>query len=649
LRLRTSSLVWVAASCVFAQDAPPKAPDFIQRRTEQKGLALDMFVQPLAPSADGKIHLRQGDPVSFRFRISDTASGAPIRNIQPAAWLEPRHPGEQRTSEGCIQKLKGFMGGGLSTAAETDLNVFYALTLNADPSISVVDPLFSFGGSKLLALVPLRSPGYDWVLGADRRKLFVAEPGANSVAVIDTSTWKVTADIEVSIRPTRLGMQPDQRFLWVANEASVPNAEDSGVTVINVATMKAAARIVTGPGEHEIAFSDDSRFAFVSNLAGGSVSVIDAQGLRKLEDIQTGPEPVSVAWSKKAGMLYVTHRADGSIVAIDPVRHKVSAPIPTAKGIGQIRFAPDGRLGFILHEARNEVYILDTASNKIVQIGDTKAQPNQVTFSDKLAFIRHRGSDQVQMITLAQAGVAGAKVGMTDFPGGEKAPGQMSLFTPADGIVEVPGGGEVLVSNALDKSVHLYKEGMAAPMGTFSNFGHEPRAVLALDRSLRESEPGTYETSTIFGRPGLYDVVFFSTNPQLVHCFELPVEANPEMPDPSNRGTQVELSSEFQKGEKTIREGDSVHYSFRLLDRANGKHREGVPDTQVSLCLASGTWCKRFPATDEGHPGTYSVELQPPSAATYTIWVQAPSAGLSLNNPYSVTLTVEPATRGKDQ
>jgi len=174
--------VWVAASCLFAQDAPPKAPDFIQRRTEQKGLALDMFVQPLAPSADGKIHLRQGDPVSFRFRISDTASGAPIRNIQPAAWLEPRHPGEQRTSEGCIQKLKGFMGGGLSTAAETDLNVFYALTLNADPSISVVDPLFSFGGSKLLALVPLRSPGYDWVLGADRRKLFVAEPGANSVA-----------------------------------------------------------------------------------------------------------------------------------------------------------------------------------------------------------------------------------------------------------------------------------------------------------------------------------------------------------------------------------------------------------------------------------------------------------------------------------
>ena len=62
----------------------------------------------------------------------------------------------------------------------------------------------------------------------------------------------------------------------------------------------------------------------------------------------------------------------------------------------------------------------------------------------------------------------------------------------------------------MDKTVYFYKEGMAAPMGSFSNYGCQPRAVLVVDRSLRErGSPGVYETTVRLRKPGEYDVVFF--------------------------------------------------------------------------------------------------------------------------------------------
>ena len=50
---------------------------------------------------------------------------------------------------------------------EVDLNVYYVLALNEDATISVVDPLFGYGSSKLLTMVFLHSPGEDWALSAD--------------------------------------------------------------------------------------------------------------------------------------------------------------------------------------------------------------------------------------------------------------------------------------------------------------------------------------------------------------------------------------------------------------------------------------------------------------------------------------------------
>ena len=67
-----------------------------------------------------------------------------------------------------------------------------------------------------------------------------------------------------------------------------------------------------------------------------------------------------------------------------------------------------------------------------------------------------------------------------------------------------------------DRAIYYYKEGMAAPMGTFTNYKREPMAVQVVDRSLHEARltPGVYETVAKLGKPGVYDVIFFSTRPR---------------------------------------------------------------------------------------------------------------------------------------
>lgn len=646
---KVGQTVWLSSSLflLLATALQGQAQETLHRRTVQEGLLLDLYVEPLKRPAKSALPLRHGDMVDLRFRIADTTSGAPIRQAHPAAWLDMRAPGEARTPEACVRKLKAFIAEKTETAPSLNLNVYYVLTLNADATLSVVDPLFGFGGSRLLALVQLGSPGYDWALTGDQRRLFVSMPESNKVAVIDTLSWAVLSNIDVAIHPSRVSMQPDDRYLWVASDASGPDAEDSGVTAIATAAVQTATRIVTGPGRHEIAFSGDSRFAFVTNESAGYVSVIDTGTLRKIKDIKTGPAPASVAWSPKAGMVYVSHSSDGLIAAIDPARLEVIARIPTvAPGIGAIRFAPGGRFGFVVHSVKNEVLILDTVTNRIVQIADTRPDPDHVNFSGTLAYIRHRGSDTVLMISLADEPGAGKPVQEIDFPGGQNPPGLMSSYTPADGIVEAPGGGAVLVSNPKDKAVYYYQEGMAAPMGTFDNYGHEPRAVLAVDRRLRETaEPGMYQTSTVLGKPGMYDLVFYLDNPRFVHCFEVPVEPNPDLPDADVR---ERLDVQFTQAETSIPAGREIHITFRVFDKAAKKYKTGVTDLSVLVWQPPGLWRKRFPAHESPVPGVYQADVALPQAGMFYVHAGSNSLRLGFNDAQPLILHASgepPSTR----
>ncbi len=607
------------AGPTVATSATPKpaAKGPFARRIVHGGVAVDLNVDFQDPKRRQTGEFREGDHVSFSFAISDVATGAALAGLNPAAWLTLVRKSEQTNSKGCAERVQTLIGGGLLARAELDLNVYHVLALNADPTITVVDPLFGHGGTKLLALIQLKSPGEDWVITSDQEKLFVSMPDANQVAVIDTSSWSVAANIDVGSGPARVALQPDEAYLWV----SCGTNAQSFVAVVSLREMKTIARVPTGNGRHEIAFSDDSRFAFVTNQDDGTVSVIDVRKLAKTRDVPIGSKPASIAFSKLAQAVYVSSSDGGTVTAISSTKHEVIARMKAEPGLGQIKFAPGDRLGFVVNTATNTVYILDAALNRIVQKAAVEKGPDQLAFTSNLAYVRHRDSEIVLMIPLNEVGKEGAPVPVIDFPGGQDPFGKTSRPSLADSIVPAAEDSAVLVANPADKTIYYYQEGMAAPMGNFSNYGREPRAVRIVDRSLRERKPGTYLSMARLPQAGPYKIVMFINSPRVVDCLDFSIASNPE------HAAAAPPRIEPITTQTSVEPGKQIQLSFRITESASGKPITNLKDV-LALTFAVGVWQDRRLIEHLGE-GVYSLTVTPPGPATYNVYLSCASIHLA--------------------
>jgi YVTN family beta-propeller protein len=623
--IRIATFAALALTSVVSVGAAPPAP----QKSIQDGIALELSVQPV----NGTGPLRESEDVRVSLKITDQLTGKPMTGLYPGGWMDRaavrKKLGEEVPAD-CKKKVEAFLGGSMLSRPEVDLNVYYVLALNEDATISVVDPLFGYGNSRLLNMVFLASPGEDWALSADGRRLFVSMPDAGRVAVVDTSTWKVTGEVETGAHPRRLGLQPDGQYIWAAT--------DAGAVAIAARDPqpKKVALIATGAGGHDLAFSDDSRFAFVTNEADGTVAVIDVAKLAVARKLPVGAKPVSIAWSSQAQAAYVASAGDGSITAVDGTSPKPRARIASTPGLGQIRFAPDGRLAFVVHPNANAVHILDAASNRIIQTADVEKEPDQVAFSDELAYVRHRGSEAILMIPLKTVGEPGRPVSVVDFPGGQHPAGRNAHPTPAAGIVQAPGAAAVLVANPEDQVIYFYKEGMAAPMGHFKNYGKQPRAALVVDRSLRETAPGVYETTAKLGDPGEYDVALFVDSPKLVRCFPVTVAEDPVLA----AARRPKLGIEPVGAPSTVAVGKDVALRFKITDPVSGAPRTGLRDVRVLTFLSPGIRQQRQWASETA-PGTYEIHFTPAESGVYYVFLEVESAGLPYQKSPFLVLSAE--------
>ncbi len=605
-----------------------------QQRFAHEGIQVEFSIDPVDEEEGGSEALLEGKGATVRFKITDTATDSPVTGLHPSAWMDlQKGGGDQATDlKGCKKKIQSFMQTLLSSRPTIDMNTYYILTLNRDPDISVIDPIYGFGGSKLLALIMLKSPGEDWALSSDKKRLFVSMPMANQVAVIDTTTWRVEANIDAGSRPKRLAIQPDEKYLWVGIDSSSDEKDEGGVIVIDPVELKAAEIIKTGKGHHEIAFTDDSRYAFVTNKEDGTLTIVDVKGLKKIKVVKTGRQPSAVAFSGLSKAVYVANEGDGNIVVVDGQNHEILRRIKASPGLVAIRFAPGGRFGFTVNSKEDMVQIFDSSTSRILQTLKIGKRPDQVSFTENFAYIRSRGTADVSMIQLAALG-KNMEASVLDFPGGQIPPEKSSKIGMADAIAPAPDGNSVLVSNPLDKTVYYYEEGMAAPMGSFQNYGREPMAVRVLDRNLRETEPGIYSANVNLTNSGRFDVAFLLDSPRIIHCFETSVKPNPAL---KKKVERVPVKIEPLIKERRIRVGVETALQFKLTDLETDQPKIGVKDVRALLLFSSGVWQQREwlePLND----GVYEVVFKAPKAGAYYLFVESLSLGVRFNQlPYII-------------
>ena len=616
-----SVLTFIAAplTAVSQDDVGPQIPVPVNKETIfRKGMAVDFSVEPLVPERTGG-QVMEGDFATISFRISSAEDHEPLQGVYPGVWVDlvQTAEGEKKgVSLDCKNRVGNYLQGLVGMRPMIDLNSYFVMVLNQDPSISVIDPVVGITGiTSLYTSIPLERPGADWAKTTDEKWLYVTMPRAGKVAAINLDTFKVEKNLPAGEMPMRAAIQPDEEYLWIGND--VQGGVKSGVTVIDIDTGEIVKSIDTGAGHHEISFSSDSRRAFVTNRESGAVTVIDTGKLEVIGHVDTGSVPISVAYSPLSDAAYAADGLSGVITVIDPESGLSFEKIQAKPGLGPMRFSNDGRWGFVVNPNENLVFIIDASTNRLAHTVKVDNKPFQVALTETFAYIRSLDSERIAMINLQELN-RGGDVIVNNFAAGVYPPGQVNDIRIADAMIPAAQDAAVLVASPADATVYYYMEGMNAPMGAFRNYGHKPRAVQIANRALKELEPGVYSTTVKVPMAGTFEIAFLNEAPQFLHCFTMEAAVNPKLERASDP-----VAVEYLNEREALVAGDEMKLRFRLYQPGSGKTFVDAGGVAVKYFRAPRFDLTEMVATHVGE-GIYEATLPFRSAGSYYIYIAAP-------------------------
>ncbi|RON20953.1 cytochrome D1 [Pseudomonas brassicacearum] len=599
------------------------------------GVSVALEVKPLAK--DGV--LREGEFADVQFRVKDSTSGQPLSGVNPGAWLDPETIAAdqaQGREQSCKSRVGVFLKSSIGARPLLDLNSYFLLVMNRDASVSVVDPSVSVGGiTSTMARIDLKQPPMDWITPKDNKRVFISMPTAGEVAVIDSEQFKLLESVSAGSNPVRVALQPDERLLWVGNNAST--ADESGVTVIDTRSLKTLKHLATGAGHHEIAFSKDSRFAFVTNRDDGTLSIIDIASLTVSKQLKTGSHPLSVAYSPLSQAVYVADGEDGTVTVVDSASLAVRRVIKAKQGLGPMGFSADGRFGIVLNTLENQASVIDAATDSLIHELDVSAEPYQVVFTKAYAYVRGLASAKVTMINLSSLGQGRTPISQ-GFEAGPQAPRLAGDLPLASSLAVSRDDNAVFVVNPVDNTTYFYAEGMNAPMSGYPNRGQVARAAMVIDRSLREVEPGLYSARIKLPSAGRFDVAFLLNQPNIIHCFTALVE-----PDPSIAQHPGVPKVEFMLDKSTAALGSPYVVRFRIVQGQQKTRRSGVKDVQVRYFRAPTSRAQEVAALDMGN-GIYEAPVTLDQNGAWYLHVRAASLGANFDDKTFASVRVLPGT-----
>lgn len=595
----TRLVAWLCFAC-----CPPAvwADQPNMQTTEQGGVAVSLRFDNLADGA-----------ALAEIRLSDAASGRALSGAQPAAWMLARRSEAVASERSCEDKAAALVSGSLGARADIDLNGYRLLTLNQDNTLAFINPHVGLQNSKLESIVQLPATGHDIVAAPRSKRLFVSLRDAGSVAVVDLSERRLLRTVNTGTEslPTRLALDPDGQRVWVGLDGS------EQVLALDASTGAELGRVQVGQGLHTLALAPGLPWLFVTNSASNSVTLIDKNRMQAVAQVTVGPTPVAARWSESAQRLAVLSINAGELALIDPKAQTVTARVALERGAVEIGLFDGGRHALVLNGRTGSLDLLDLATPRVVGQMQVGGQPDQLAFSREYAYVRSQQSANVQVVNLAQA--RQGKLQSVVVPMGRSTPADApeamnvaSVFGPA------PEGNGVLQANPGDGRIYRYAEGMMVPVGSFSNYRRQARALLVLDTSLVERSPGRFETSVRIERGGRYDLVVRNLRPSVTACFVVEASGTPHK-EMLVLVPKVALLSVAPKGPKT------AVVEFSLSGPA------GRPLDADDVLLLAVQWRGSTQIRVRAQrlsPGRYTAKLQGLPPAAFDLMVHAPALEL---------------------
>jgi YVTN family beta-propeller protein len=289
---------------------------------------------------------------------------------------------------------------------------------------------------------------------------FLGEPDTTPAS---SPRWDAGANATQSSGPT-----PSPALL-------VLNKGANELAIVDPATKQVVARIPTGDGPHEVAASDDGKYAFVSNYgeppknAGTSLSVYDLAAQKEIHRVDISPlsAPHGIIFSD--GKVYFTIEMNKAIARYDPATNKLDWLL----GIGQ-----DGTHMVIRTKFLNEFFTANVFSGTVTAItkssnGSGWSETNipvgrlgegiDITPDDKEVWIANAADQTISVISVPEtardtarpcAGVCPDRRVIATFKSGAKHANRVKFTVDGkQALVSDPEGDDVVVFDVASRKM----------------------------------------------------------------------------------------------------------------------------------------------------------------------------------------------------
>jgi DNA-binding beta-propeller fold protein YncE len=215
----------------------------------------------------------------------------------------------------------------------------------------------------------------------DRRRLFVAELGNNTVGIVDVGQAKILQVLGGLKEPQGVGYLPSTDTLYVANGG------DGSLRLFQGPNYTANGRIDFRNDADNVRV-DQSRQHVVVGYGDGALAVIDGAKTNKIGEIRLPAHPEGFQLDIGAGRAYVNLPNARSIAVVDLSSGKVIAVWPVGGASANFPMAVDSDSNHVLAVFRNppKLGVFDMRDGSIIRMIDTCGDADDVFVDAK----RHR-------------------------------------------------------------------------------------------------------------------------------------------------------------------------------------------------------------------------------------------------------------------
>lgn len=539
---------------------------------------------------------------AFRIAVdlTDAATGMPPRDIGLSGWIRPVRAGDPS----CEDTARAFrVTRGLPYDA-IDLNGILLAVLNDDASLGVVDPNLNLRSSNMVGAARFPTLPDASAQDAEGMRLLFAFAESGTIEVVSIPDGDRAPFASGLDRPAALATAGGG--VWVGEDGSgrLLRLDPDGRVV---------ARTPVGAGHVELRASEGGE-PMVAAFATGDLVVLDALTGREIaRETASGAasEPVAdLAFLGDFGWISLPREGTGAAIRYrDAPESPVRVEVGQLAG-GRIAASPDGRVAIAFRPGEPQAAIIDVAAGGVAQAVALQGPGiAEVAFTDRSAFILASGGAFAAALDLASI-APGKPAAMHRVPlggSGDPGPGGRLLLSldPAPQVLAVtrePATGWLLHEAAAF--------GEMPPSESVNLRGGVPLAVSVIDRTLRETAPGRYETVAAIPSGGPHELVLTTGIAGMTTCLPIAVEG-PRRPPPEPYRLAVRPLEAAP-----IRAGQETELVFAFSDK------DGAPievETAAFLVPSLGAnWSRSVTARRDGG-GALRARVRFPTPGLYAV------------------------------